>query len=465
METCDIEKIKKDCFGCPWDLFYFSCDGGQRAPRPYIPEKDPQCIVRSHPDQDGQILIEHLRKTWPHVTYGIFPPRNFQTLWDAFDVGVLGATFLRAIVDQIGNENQQILGQFMVKWLSDQKDNYSVLRPDELDVDHAFHQEDHERFGRLFLEHALFWIQVRYREAQQIFFPKWDFEKSSIQRALPPTMLRASDPGPPVSERNAPMSAQSTSEFWTYPGHDHFTGTSYMGNPQYRLPPAQYGPALGVPGSSVPYPHMPIPYVTGSFAGPYCGNYMPWINSDPQSFQMQAIQDQTPQNFPPNPPENPHYFPEYSNEAHDVESGPLRRYSISHGRATHSRSRSQQSPSAPVEVPSAIYGSQNVSNRGSHNGNKRGGRRKSTIDRAFEYQRNLPAPPEHAELKPHDPHAVLDAYGPHPNNVAHRSFENFSHSAQMDRSTERCDATQKLQRLEYRHGSAVKLQSSFRTHP
>ncbi|KAI9652912.1 MAG: hypothetical protein M1831_006341 [Alyxoria varia] len=435
METCDIDQIKKDRFGCPWDLFYFSRDGGKRAPRPYVPGKHPPCILRSHPVQDRQILIEHLRKTWPHVTHGIFPPRNFQTLWDAFDIGVMGEGFLRETVEQIGKENQQILAQFMVKWLSDQKDNYDTLSPDRLDIDHAFHPKDHGRFGRLFLEHALFWIQVRYHEAQQLAFQNHEFEKSAnAQRAPSAALLRASDPGPPVNPPTAPVHGHSKSMSWPNPGQPHFAGASQIGNPQYRMPPAQYGPAVGAPGSSVPYPHMPIPYVTGTLPGPHGGNFMPWVNAGPPPVQMQTLYGQPPPNFPPSPFENPELFSEYSNGAHGMEAGQPRRHSGSHRRGTHSHSGSQQSPGGQVEASPAIHNSQNANNRGGHNASKRGGRRKSTIDRAFEFQRNLPAPSEHAEIEQRHPHAAPHAYRPSPsNNMLQHSFENRSSGAQVDR--------------------------------
>ena len=397
--------------------------------------------------------------------------------WDEWDFHRLGPEFCFNVINRIIRDNHQVLHSFIEHWVKANPTEDGRIPPIVLEgtIHNLFATCDIEKYGTVFLEKVLEKMRIYYHRCQTastITVRDVAAHNPSTPIVIQPEVgkpveIKArpkfprSEPTPKFSTRTAMSTPKMNRPFgdmsdiyggqWSVHGSKrtpnqyhpqtfipmHDAGAWFPGGPSFYMHPTAPG--------SVPFPGLPIPSYQ-----PHPDDVQPLVSlpaalSNPPTSQMHGmlppvsglipVRDVS---LPPNA-SSPHVrhthgpfhirenVPDRASEASAPGRGKTptfsrpRKYSSSRGRgkqsSTGSRHSSVSQQKSPEEAQALTFGGGHA-HRNSDD-RKRGGRRRSTLDRYSGHQPSLPVSKEHPEndmnmVRPgrmQDPHPSLSAEG------------------------------------------------------
>lgn len=387
----------------------FSTDGGQYPPREFTGTRPP-CVIRADPQKDRIDLIRHLRSKWPHVCFAIVPGWDIRDFWDEYDFHTQGGKFLFDTIATIVHENGQYLKHFCIDWSQNHYANFHKIAV--LDIDKAFHPDDHAKYGPHFLSQALLYMRDAYTRAAEAERrinsrprgPQYFLNKTDPASTLPypgrerPPSTRLIQSDPTHTEREQPRCSESE---LTLSSTQPQMGTAFMPQQFYH-----FGMAPTAPGST-PYPSLGVPPLQPPpgygmeqnlhYAFPIGGNFN---GQSGQSSQSPEFAHQYPSSRPPIESQarrNSETFQENMRLTSRQDS--TRRSSFSQGK--HRRGSGSRRPSLSylTEESNKTRLGTTWNSRGTGESLRSRGRR-STLDRSAHQQQPLPAATECPEYDP-----------------------------------------------------------------
>lgn len=144
-------------------LSFFSTDGGLREPRAAGQNKPPT-MARSNVKKDADLFIEQLRARWPHECNAIFAPWDIRWFFDEYDFYKYGGQFLyENVLMTMTKQNEENLIRWSQVWSDGHKSHFHLIM--DLGVDKVFHEDDHVKYGKAFLQKALEHMRAAYQRA------------------------------------------------------------------------------------------------------------------------------------------------------------------------------------------------------------------------------------------------------------------------------------------------------------